>query len=594
MADTNKILGAVINERFRVKELIGRGGSGQVYLAVDVDTDAPVALKILKDVSVDDDESVIRFEKEVAVSAKLTNPHTVRVYEFGKTREGYLVIAMEYLQGAPLTSLVKSSAPLSPKRTVHIVRQTLEALAEAHTMGIVHRDLKPDNIFILEGEHSGTTDFIKVLDFGIAKFLHDDSVGDTLTRDGFVFGTPLYISPEQALGWQVTPASDIYSLGVVLFEMLTGETPFTAETPIGLGMKHIYEPPPLDRLKVEEGSVSTLKRLLALMLEKRPERRPANAAAALALFENLEEVSDQPFDIARAQVIQHDHSDDSPTVRSKPTTDKDVEEFIDEQVALAEAEIKSLPAEADQEPEQQAEEANEAEEAGETQDYTQTAAAVVAEEEAAPDQPEKEPEPAPKPQPEKEAEEMAPKDPPKNKKRRKKRRKKGKAEAATTVTEAQKTATPTPESKPLAEPEPEPAPAEALVAPLVDPHPVAELAERAADRRQGDRPEPKRPAPQPMAKPATAEDFSLFGGPTGFSPPVDNDLPSDDWRLPSKRRTGGKVPVAAWIVLLLGLLVAAFVLYAVTRPSKSAYSPESIIPISTVELPLSPDDTDSC
>ncbi len=575
MADTNKMLGAVINDRFRIKELIGRGGSGQVYLAVDVDTNNPVALKILKDVSADDDESVIRFEKEVAVSAKLTNPHTVRVYEFGKTREGYLVIAMEYLQGNPLTSLVKGSAPLSPKRTVHIVRQTLEALAEAHTMGIVHRDLKPDNIFLLGGEHSGVTDFVKVLDFGIAKFLHDDSVGDTLTRDGFVFGTPLYISPEQALGWQVTPASDIYSLGVVLFEMLTGETPFSAETPIGLGMKHIYEPPPLDRIKVEEGSVSTLKRLLALMLEKRPERRPANATAALALFENLEEISDRPFDIARAQVVQHEPIDDSPTVRSKPASDKDVEDFIDEQVTLAEESIKSLPDEIGEE--QPAPD----DDAGETRDYTETAETVLAE----PEVPTTEPE----------AKNMANADPPKKKrKRRKKKKEQAEANATTTAKATARKAPPEAQPRPAAQPETEPSPAESLVAPLADPRPVEELAELAPDRRQGDRPAPSKPTPEPISRAATADDFSLFGTTPGFSAPVDNDLPSDDWRLPRKRRSANKVPVAAWIVLFLGLLVAAFVLYAVSRPSKNAYSPENIIPVPIVELLVSPGDADSC
>ena len=329
MVDTNKILGAVINDRYRAIELIGKGGSGYVYKATDVESNKTVALKILKDVMADDDESVIRFEKEVAVSAKLTNAHTVRVFEFGKTVEGYLLIAMEYLQGRPLADVVKEESPLSPRRAVNIVKQTLEALAEAHQLGIVHRDLKPDNIFLMDRDDG--KDEIKVLDFGIAKFLHDDSVGDTLTRDGFVFGTPLYISPEQALGWAVTAASDIYSLGVVFFEMITGDPPFEAETPIGLGMKHIYEPPPLDRIKVDNSTDVGLKHLLSLMLEKRPERRPANATTALTLFENLEEITDTPFDISRAKAIPHDHGEDfgAPTVRAKPASESDIEEYID-------------------------------------------------------------------------------------------------------------------------------------------------------------------------------------------------------------------------------------------------------------------------
>ena len=313
MADTNKILGQTINDRYEVLELIGKGGSGQVFKALDTQSDQIVALKILKDITTEDSESVIRFEKEVAVSAKLTNPHTVKVFDFGKTREGFLVISMEFLEGRPLREIIQEEAPLSPRRAVSIVVQALEALAEAQKVGIVHRDLKPDNIFLLEGENG--EDFVKVLDFGIAKFLLDDTVGDTLSRDGFVFGTPLYISPEQALGWQVTPASDIYSLGVVFFEMLAGYPPFNAETPIGLGMKHIYEPPPLERLRVTEEAYIGIKQLLAAMLEKRPEKRPDNAEEIIARFGELGGIVDTPF-----EVLPDEGGGQVPV---KPTTDQE-------------------------------------------------------------------------------------------------------------------------------------------------------------------------------------------------------------------------------------------------------------------------------
>jgi len=313
MADTNKILGQTINDRYEVLELIGKGGSGQVFKALDTQSDQIVALKILKDITTEDSESVIRFEKEVAVSAKLTNPHTVKVFDFGKTREGFLVISMEFLEGRPLREIIQEEAPLSPRRAVSIVVQALEALAEAQKAGIVHRDLKPDNIFLLEGENG--EDFVKVLDFGIAKFLLDDTVGDTLSRDGFVFGTPLYISPEQALGWQVTPASDIYSLGVVFFEMLAGYPPFNAETPIGLGMKHIYEPPPLDRLRVTEEAYIGIKQLLAAMLEKRPEKRPDNAEEIIARFGELGGIVDTPFEVMP--------DEGGGQVPVKPTTDQE-------------------------------------------------------------------------------------------------------------------------------------------------------------------------------------------------------------------------------------------------------------------------------
>ncbi|MBM4356366.1 MAG: hypothetical protein FJ109_21665, partial [Deltaproteobacteria bacterium] len=336
MVDTNKILGQVINDRYRVLELIGKGGSGHVYKGVNVETDELVALKILK-VSADSPESVIRFEKEVAVSARLANPHTVRVFEFGRSAEGYLLIVMEFLDGTPLSQLIEQEAPLSPRRAASIVIQTLEALAEAHRLGIVHRDLKPDNIFVLD---RGGTDFVKVLDFGIAKFLHEDTVGDTLSRDGFIFGTPLYISPEQALGWQVSPASDVYSLGVVFFEMLAGFPPFSAETPIGLGMKHIYEPPPIDRLKVDaSSSYGGIRHLLAMMLEKRPERRPGNAGTALALFAALEEITETPFPVIASRVQpQVDGTFGHPTVKARPVLDGEITQPRPEQSSDSAAE----------------------------------------------------------------------------------------------------------------------------------------------------------------------------------------------------------------------------------------------------------------
>jgi len=343
MVDTNKILGQVINDRYRVLELIGKGGSGHVYKAVNVESDELVALKILS-VSADSPESLIRFEKEVAVSARLSNPHSIKLFEFGRTVEGYLLIAMEFLDGTPLSQLIEQEAPLSPKRAASIVIQTLEALAEAHRLGIVHRDLKPDNIFVLD---RGGEDFVKVLDFGIAKFLYEDTVGDTLSRDGFIFGTPLYISPEQALGWQVSPASDVYSLGVVFFEMLAGFPPFSAETPIGLGMKHIYEPPPIDRLKVESGSYGGVRHLLAMMLEKRPERRPSNAGTALALFSALEEITETPFPVVASRMQpQVDGTFGHPTVKARPVpegeTDTPSTEKDSDSAAAAEVKLEPI------------------------------------------------------------------------------------------------------------------------------------------------------------------------------------------------------------------------------------------------------------
>ncbi len=335
MVETSKLLGQLINERYRILDFIGKGGSGRVFKADDVETGRVVALKVLKDGAADDPESVIRFEKEVAVSAHLRNPHSTRVYEFGKTSEGYLVIAMEFLDGRILGDLIKEEAPMPAYQVVDFVCQALEALAEAHERGIVHRDLKPDNMFIVKDEAGN--DHLKVLDFGIAKFLREDTVGDTLTRDGFVFGTPLYISPEQALGWQVTAASDVYSLGVVFFEMLTGFPPFEAETPMGLGMKHIYEPPPLEKLKPLSRVGVEVKNVLGLMLEKRPERRPSDAAKARALLEKVVLEPDTPiFEVECRGQDRPAHPTElaNATVRARPvpTPESDRISIVDEEL----------------------------------------------------------------------------------------------------------------------------------------------------------------------------------------------------------------------------------------------------------------------
>jgi len=318
MVDTNKLLGQTINDRYRVLEHVGTGGSGNVYKALNVESGSVVALKILRGMETETPEAVIRFEKEIAASARIANPHMVDVYEFGRSKEGYLFIVMEFLSGVTLSSVIEKEAPLPAARSCQLIQQVLAALSDAHAAGVVHRDLKPDNIFLVGGEGE---DVVKVLDFGIAKFLQDDTVGTTLSRDGFIFGTPLYISPEQALGWKVGPASDIYSLGVVLFEMLSGFPPFTAETPIGLGMKHVYEPPPLERLRALDEPLAGVKKVLALMLEKRPERRPDSAAAVASLLDGLQIPASSTFDV-NANGAQRrkagSASSDAMTIKTKP------------------------------------------------------------------------------------------------------------------------------------------------------------------------------------------------------------------------------------------------------------------------------------
>ena len=519
MADTNKLLGHTLNDRYRVEELIGKGGSGQVYKARDLTTDTQVALKIIRGVQADDPESVIRFEKEVAVSARLVNPHTVRVTEFGKTKEGYLFIAMDHLQGRSLATVIDEEAPLSPRRSASIVIQTLDALAEAHRAGIVHRDLKPDNIYIVKDESD--KDLVKVLDFGIAKFLLDDTVGDTLTRDGFVFGTPLYISPEQALGWQVGPASDLYSLGVVMFEMLAGYPPFTAETPIGLGMKHIYEPPPLDRLKVNDEAFVGIKKILEALLEKRPERRPATAEKVLAMFQSLGDLVDIPFEV-KAHPQPESVSPSSPaavTVKARPvdTQEQAVQELL-------------------------------------------------------------EPEPEPEPEPESVPVATTKK---KKKSRKKKKKEAVSAKVEAPVQEASVAEDTEPELEPALEPAPEPAaapePEPAAVSEVRSSQPEAvdgpgetlsyEMGEDDLPPEEEDERVSVQEPFVPRGSSEPEDEFAMPGG-LAFEEPDDADLYEaaelETIMARERRRDTGSdsVPPLAWLVIALGLGLALFVLYA--------------------------------
>lgn len=209
--------------RYRVRQRIGRGGMGEVWSAWDETLKREVALKILR-TDRHDAVAVARFEREVRATIELTHPNTVRVFDFGATEDGLSYYAMELLRGEPLSHLIRREAPLAPERAVWLGLQVSRALAEAHARGIVHRDIKPENVFIT---HAGDElDHAKVLDFGIARV--DGALGPGLTETGVV-GTPQYLAPELLMGETATPAADVYALGVVLFQMLTGELPFAAE-----------------------------------------------------------------------------------------------------------------------------------------------------------------------------------------------------------------------------------------------------------------------------------------------------------------------------------------------------------------------------
>ena len=271
-------IGKLVQGRFRVEDRLGAGGMGVVYKAEQVAMRRPVALKMLHPQLVQDAEVVTRFENEAAACSKLTHPNTITVHDFGQAEDGSLFIAMEYIAGRSLEQELRTSGALPWERAVKIAIQICASLAEAHGHGIVHRDLKPGNIMLFE--RAGSPDTVKVLDFGIAKIC--EGVGgvdqrQALTRTGMVFGTPQYMSPEQIKGEKVGPRSDLYAVGVILYEMLTGDLPFSAETPMGMLTKHLLElPRPLRQALPSLQAPASLERIVMAAMAKEPDERPAS------------------------------------------------------------------------------------------------------------------------------------------------------------------------------------------------------------------------------------------------------------------------------------------------------------------------------
>jgi len=231
-----------------------------------------VAVKVLK-ANTSDGAAITRFEREVQAMSELEHPNTVRIFDYGVAEDGTWYYAMELLQGKTLLQIVPASG-LSAIRAVHLIRQACRALGEAHTRGIVHRDMKPDNVFVTEV--AGERDFVKVLDFGIAKILMDAT--QSITHEGTILGTPTYMSPEQALGVDVDPRSDIYSLGGVLYFALTGAPPFADKDLSSLIIAHASTPPIPPSMRTDRPIPKDLEDVVLRCLEKEPEARFQSAA----------------------------------------------------------------------------------------------------------------------------------------------------------------------------------------------------------------------------------------------------------------------------------------------------------------------------
>ena len=256
----------VFSERYELNHLIARGGMAEVYRAHDRLLDRPVALKVLfPELSVDR-SFVERFRREAQAAANLSHPNIVPVFDWGEDTGTYFIV-MEYIDGRPLSSILKSAGPLSAERTADIGAHVAAALGYAHKHGVVHRDVKPGNVLITDDGQ------VKVTDFGIARAVNTE---ESLTQTGAVMGTATYFSPEQAEGLGVDSRSDIYSLGVVLFEMVTGRPPFLGESPVAVASKHVRDNPPAPR-ELNPQVPPTFEAIILKSMAKDPAHRYATA-----------------------------------------------------------------------------------------------------------------------------------------------------------------------------------------------------------------------------------------------------------------------------------------------------------------------------
>ncbi len=278
-------IGRVLSDRYRILQLLGEGGMGAVYLAEHTHMRKRVALKLLHAEMSENAEVLARFEREAMAAARIEHPNVAAATDFGRTGDGSFFLVLEYVEGASLRKVLDGGA-LGAARALHVTRQMASALAHAHEAGIVHRDLKPENVMLIQ---RGTDrDFVKVLDFGIAKVDTPEPregapAAQPLTRVGTLIGTPEYMAPEQALGEAVTPQSDLYAVGVMLYEMLTGKHPFDAPDRMAILSFHIVAPVPAMRDRAPEVDVPPIVEAIARkLLGKDAKERPESARALVA------------------------------------------------------------------------------------------------------------------------------------------------------------------------------------------------------------------------------------------------------------------------------------------------------------------------
>jgi hypothetical protein len=262
------LIGQTLDGRYKIERVLGEGGMGIVYKSVHTTLGKPLAIKVLRSEVSKNEEIVQRFRQEAQSASQIGNPHIIDISDFGTLADGSTYFVMEFLGGKSLTAALCEDN-FSTARSLNVVRQLAGALGAAHEIGIVHRDLKPDNVQLIA--RGGQKDFVKVLDFGIAKVGGSTS---KLTQAGQVFGTPHYMSPEQCAGTHVDQRTDIYAVGVMLYEMVCGKVPFDADNLMGILTKHLYENPVAPCEQTPPASISPeLEAIVLKCLQKKPEAR---------------------------------------------------------------------------------------------------------------------------------------------------------------------------------------------------------------------------------------------------------------------------------------------------------------------------------
>ncbi len=275
------LIGAVIADRYHILKKLGEGGMGQVFLAEHVKMGRPSAIKVMTPGMMQDADAISRFNREAANASRITHPNVAAIYDFGETSDGLIYLAMEYVEGAPLTSIVEMAGTLPPARVASIIKQTASALDAAHERGIIHRDLKPDNIMIARNRDG--SDLVKVVDFGIAKSAH--GTGQKVTKTGLVVGTPEYMSPEQLAGDTVDSRSDTFALALVAFHMLTGKLPYAEGSAQETMIRRLTDRPfTLAETRPDVPWPPALEAVMERGLSREAASRPATAGEFAAAF----------------------------------------------------------------------------------------------------------------------------------------------------------------------------------------------------------------------------------------------------------------------------------------------------------------------